>query len=459
MIRAFLPALSLIVAAPALARPPEAVAQDGSDAPPLAHEFGPQLPIDDGLDTSDGGPLRASGRYSAVGDPGSAYPDNLGAWRITCSPSHTANDDPIVKPGQPGASHTHMFFGNTGTDAFSTYASLRTTGDSTCYNKLWRSAYWAPALLDGPGPDAKVIWPQPGGLIVYYKRFPNYDECKGTGLTLTRCQAAAQFCKAGSPYYLGHCVPLPNGLRNIAGYDMATGKAPTGHTLFKCIAYTSESTGGFSGEWGTDIVAALHTCPPASVVPPTDTGLYYILDLLASMPSCWDGVNLDSPTHRTHVVDFIVEDGVGEWCPKDHPYLIPTYTVQIQYRIDPTQIDASGTWEEGRKTLYLSSDIMPGMTHRPGTTFHFDLFDAGNPTVKKIWNDECTNGFRSCAGGVLGDGSGFVPSPDLPKVQHPKSVRPNMMKDARHGDLRGAVPQSTSIGRPQVWPSMTSSQR
>ena len=32
--------------------------------------------------------------------------------------SHTASDDPIVYPGQPGQSHLHEFFGNTDVDAF-----------------------------------------------------------------------------------------------------------------------------------------------------------------------------------------------------------------------------------------------------------------------------------------------------------------------------------------------------
>jgi hypothetical protein len=410
----------LLVAPSAFARPPEAVSQAGTDAPVLAKKFGPQDAIPDGLDTSVGGPFRQNNQYTHVGPPGSAYPDNLGAWRITCSPSHTANDDPIVNPGQPGKAHTHMFFGNTLTDANSTYTSLRTTGDSTCINKLWRSAYWAPALLDGPGPDARVIWPRPGGLVVYYKRFPNYGECH---VGDTNCLTAAAFCHAGDVHYLGRCVPLPNGIRNIAGYDMASGTTPTGTVQFRCILYSDQNSGGYTGPWGADIVEALHTCPDHSVAG-RDTGLYEVLDLLASMPQCWDGVNLDSPTHRTHVVNFIVQLGVGEWCPKDHPYVIPEYTVQITYDIDGTA-DRSGTWEEGRKTWYLSSDRMPGMpVHRPGTTFHFDLFDAGNPTVKQVWNDECTNGFRSCSAGVLGDGSGLTQRAGLPGTQHAKSIVP-----------------------------------
>ena len=54
-----------------------------------------------------------------------------GARFVTrCTYSHTLSDDPIVHPNQPGASHSHDFFGNKTTDAFSTLASL-TKGGTT----------------------------------------------------------------------------------------------------------------------------------------------------------------------------------------------------------------------------------------------------------------------------------------------------------------------------------------
>ena len=41
-----------------------------------------------------------------------------------CRFSHSSEDDPIVYPGQPGRSHSHTFFGNKSTNAFSTVARL-----------------------------------------------------------------------------------------------------------------------------------------------------------------------------------------------------------------------------------------------------------------------------------------------------------------------------------------------
>src|SRR5215210_4308885 len=62
-----------------------------------------------------------------AGEGPHASPDEVGAFRFSCLPGHIARDDPIVYPGQPGKSHLHQFFGNTDTDANSTYQSLRTT--------------------------------------------------------------------------------------------------------------------------------------------------------------------------------------------------------------------------------------------------------------------------------------------------------------------------------------------
>src|SRR5437868_11158870 len=48
----------------------------------------------------------------------------LGAFRMFCTAGQLVRDDPLFYPGQPGASHLHQFFGNTGTNASSAYQSL-----------------------------------------------------------------------------------------------------------------------------------------------------------------------------------------------------------------------------------------------------------------------------------------------------------------------------------------------
>jgi uncharacterized protein DUF1996 len=64
-----------------------------------------------------------------------------------CAESHRNNDDPIVFPGQPGASHRHVFFGNRTTNAFTTYGSLIASPATTCSDAVAdASAYWVPEV-------------------------------------------------------------------------------------------------------------------------------------------------------------------------------------------------------------------------------------------------------------------------------------------------------------------------
>ena len=87
-------------------------------------------------------------------------------WIVSCTFSHSLNDDPIVFPGQVGVSHLHDFTGATTTNAFSTFTSLR-TGGTTCAIPGDKSAYWVPALYE----DGVRILPQaPSGNSVFYYR-------------------------------------------------------------------------------------------------------------------------------------------------------------------------------------------------------------------------------------------------------------------------------------------------
>ena len=103
---------------------------------------------------------------AATDEAPSASGDGTGAFRTVCDFSHMAFDDPIVYPGQPGKSHLHAFFGNTGTNANSTAASIANTGNSTCRGgTINRSGYWVPAMIDTL--DGTPVAPL--SLIVYYK--------------------------------------------------------------------------------------------------------------------------------------------------------------------------------------------------------------------------------------------------------------------------------------------------
>ncbi|WP_162234695.1 DUF1996 domain-containing protein [Sphingomonas sp. Leaf231] len=292
--------------------------------------------------------------------PRSGRPDVVGAFRFICTPGQVLRDDPIVFPGQPGKSHLHQFFGNTSANAYSTYGSLRNKGDSTCGNMLNRSAYWVPAMLDGKG---KVV--RPDFVSIYYKRLPENDP---------NCQ------KMGKA-----CVALPRGLRYIFGYNMATDKGGNFH--FSCEGPTA-----VPGNY-PDIVSAAKNCPVGNR-----------LGAVINGPDCWDGANLNSSDHRTHVA-YGTYGAIGRYhCPSTHPYVIPAFTLGAWYTVDEN-LDTSGQWAPGKSTWSLSSDTMPGMApKRPGTTFHADWLGAWDDDVLEAWTENCINKLLSCNGGDLGNG-------------------------------------------------------
>jgi hypothetical protein len=74
-----------------------------------------------------------------------------GVISVKCSFSHRNMDDPIVFPQQPGAAHTHDFFGNMSVNASSTYSSMTSAGTS-CQETGDTAGYWIPAIIGPNGP-------------------------------------------------------------------------------------------------------------------------------------------------------------------------------------------------------------------------------------------------------------------------------------------------------------------
>jgi hypothetical protein len=300
-----------------------------------------------------------------------ASPDEVGAFRFTCLAGQLSHDDPIVYAGQPGKSHLHQFFGNTGTNASSNYQSLRTTGGSTCTRSAdvspQRSAYWMPAMMDGAGNAVK-----PDYINTYYKRIPASDP---------HCAVTSD------PAVVGRCVEFPNGLRFILGYDMTTGKGgPTDAKSLDSWAMGFDCV--MSDFSGTSYTGVQHTI--ADIVATGKCPANAWLRVYLTFPACWDGKNLDTPDHRSHM-SFGVP-GVG--CPADHPYTVPDIAIQAYFRTDANFL--AGKW-------HLASDeMMPGTV--PGSTLHMDYWEAWSKPIKDLWETNCLNGHLSCSSGNVGDG-------------------------------------------------------
>lgn len=305
---------------------------------------------------------------TTAGIPGSAAPDVVGAFRFICLAGVLNRDDAIVYPGQPGASHGHQNFGNNGINAHSTTKSLSASGTSSCGDPVNRSAYWMPWMEDGQG---NVV--RPDYISIYYKRRPISDP---------KCNPASG---VASPQ--GICVPIPNGLKMVFGYDMITGTPPTGAGYFNCQGPTARP-----GHYPN--LANVTTWCPSAPTMVNGVPTYNQLGAVISAPQCWDGRNLDSPNHRSHVGYMVINRNTGQpSCPPTHPFVMPTYTQGAWYTVDANL----GTWG-------LSCDHMLPPGTPKGVCIHADYFKAWSNYVERMWLENCINKMLNCSGGNLGNG-------------------------------------------------------
>lgn len=326
----------------------------------------------------------------------SAHDDVRAAFRMVCSSGPHKPVDPVVYPGLNGRSHLHRFFGYTGVNADTDYTQQRSArGMTTCgstdpAHPLQKSLYWHPEMLDGLGNGI-----QPNIYNLYYKQWSqNNAECTTPGSTNYMPGAG------------GACVNIPTALREIIGYDNSNGSGGPGVTPimhWECWDYSSGSLSIHGPYNNLKTLFASGSAPCPYNVDPTKNSMVGMFFLF---PTCWDGVNLDTANHRSHMAFPTIPKPIGySACPDDHPYVVPSIEIQIYWEVDPQLV--AGKW-------CLSSDQMvDGVCNPssgnfdPGKTFHSDYMMGWSPTAIQKMFDYCFGNWLTCAGGALGDGTGL----------------------------------------------------
>jgi hypothetical protein len=360
------------------------------------------IPIPDNFDSTLGIVSLASQFSAAASSTDCVVVDGIdcrehdanGSFRFNFNPAKLKflPDDPIVCPGKPGYSHFHMEAGNTGWSANSTYKTLRTTGGTSAGDSrapLMRAAYWWPAMLDGRG--YAVV---PLKMLTYYKTIPtNHIGCNPPTLS-----DGTPDLSSGN--YFGKCVPLPHGLKYIFGADMATTNmlhGPMDSTNGDRDNITFKCTSSFNVEKPGTSASGYHNLDDVRAAGCTIGDFVYVA--LTGYP-CWDGKHTDSPNHRDHMSlgigqvaitdphDADSSTNVGEtpgqsWtrCPQDHPYLIPTWSEQFDFRVDADFV--AGRW-------HFACDENMTMVMATGACFHADYMDAWSPYARDAWQGSPT---------------------------------------------------------------------
>ncbi|MFM0278326.1 DUF1996 domain-containing protein [Paraburkholderia sediminicola] len=285
------------------------------------------------------------GLFISVGSlcmaPLSAYADNY-QTSVQCAYSHTLGDDAILMFGMPGHAMWHDFFGNTGTNASSIYASLQASPTTTCTDLADSSAYWAPSLRL---PDETEVRP------AYQKTY--YQTVNSTENPLTS---------------------FPPGLQLLAGDHKGT--APNPYINFLC-----NDGKGYSHD-------AERTCLPPSTSEPIQ------LDIAIQFPNCWDGKTIAAkPSDVTHQSNAVYADASGA-CPADYPKHIPTVNMNVAYLFP-------GVASLDLSKVQLSLDpIMNGdqRIDQWGSiyTAHGDFINGWAPAAANFMTERCMNNNYDC---------------------------------------------------------------
>jgi hypothetical protein len=231
------------------------------------------------------------------------------SFLVKCEFHHRDQVDPIVDFGNPKSHHMHEFFGNTTTNANSTYNTLR-AGGTTCDDPKDTAAYWIPRVswTDSRGTTTKLT----ASITRFYYRLgaksPNVDvnphpalDTNGDG-------------------------QLDDGLKIVT----VQGK----NVEWRCFNGTWSTTAPTQCSNGQLVVRVkFPDCLALARDPATGQPIpgKPMLDTDPTDPRFPDD-------HRSHMVDAVTPANGGKaTCPTSHPYPVPRLQTNVEFPIPTTR--------------------------------------------------------------------------------------------------------------------------
>jgi Domain of unknown function (DUF1996) len=292
------------------------------------------------------------------GEPADARAERIGLFKTACPLSHRGPHDPIVQPRRPGQSHMHDFFGNRSTGASSTPASLEDQS-TTCKRDTDRSGYWVPTLYDRGVPveaaeatayyrvadrDPLSIRPFPEGLMVVAgaatatERQPGSVISWGCAGDAPLVRAASQESPEGVGAVRTEIERYSASLRRkrvalrrerrvlLRRPDEPARRRASYRRHRRALLQTERSLRALRGALRRYVASDGTELPICS---PEDE-----LEGAVRFPECWDGRNLDSADHASHMAYArSARPGGAKVCPSSHPVPVPKLGLQIRYPI------------------------------------------------------------------------------------------------------------------------------
>ncbi|KAI0450492.1 WSC domain-containing protein [Xylaria acuta] len=293
-------------------------------------------------------------------------------FTVNCQPLSVQRRDPIISFGSDTSDHVHAVIGGTAFGPSTTNQNAINSKATTCDKILDRSIYWVPTLYHINSDGRYELVPFQGSAVYYQNRACDYQAGRTSCPSIKTNFAAAP----------------PAGLRMISGNkDLRT----FNNTDITQRAINHHCLGPIDQETNSLPVNHCNTIRAQVTFPP-----------------CWDGVNVDSADHKSHMAFPAIGDFNGGVCPQSHPKAI----IQLFYEFN---FDTS---------KYADRNFVFAQGDKTGYGFHGDFING--------WTDQTRlgNAHRTCTGAqgvnaptcslnVGSDGSPGHPSSQVPEFAAP----------------------------------------
>lgn len=361
--------------------PAEGEGQDGGDGQPAEEQGQAGQEQGNGQGQGANGGQAGNGPVAAdfadiksvqpnVNDPRQEGNASRGSFATSCGVNENGlfnSDNIIAAPGVTnGAHHFHDYVGNQSNNAFASDQDLA-KAETSCDDQGDKSSYYWPVVRLQNGAQEQDAQ-KPGGGVE-----------GNAGEIVTPKQVTLTF--VGNPRE--KVTAMPRLLRIITGDAKSFVNGPAN-------ANASWSCTGFEDRQLKD---KYPLCPQGSDVVRT-----------FSFQSCWDGRNIDSANHRTHMA---FADAAGN-CPSGFRP-IPQLVQRIVYDIDAPSLN-----DGGRTTPLFAVDSFPEQLHKP-VTDHGDFINIFDEDLMGEMVD-CINDGRKCGSGADG---GQDPAPGEEPQEEP----------------------------------------
>jgi len=253
--------------------------------------------------------------------------------RFGCSQLVIERTDPLVNPGVIPSPHMHQIVGGS---SFNTTMDIRVADPSmtskctSCKMSEDFSNYWT----------ASIYFRSPENGT--FKRVPQMANGRLNGTLLEQEGGITVYYMQPFSGTNKKTTVMSPGFRMLAGDPMLrTKQSGNLNICHRCLAKGDRIMGGSGAPCSSGDTAEFPNKPCPGGIRAT-----------VIFPSCWDGKNLDTPDHKSHVAYAPGSALAGDKCPSTHPVRIPQVMYEIMY--DTSGFADPAYFKNGKQPLVYS---------------------------------------------------------------------------------------------------------